>query len=91
LLIDTARRGVDPGDVDLLAEYAHRRQADRAGTIDFSDGLVRLACSPVRGLAPLRSLGLALLDGITPLKHAAARRGMGFRGRPTPYALGARP
>lgn len=91
LLIDAARRGGDPGDAGLLSEYARRRAVDRAGTLDFSDSLVRLACNPLRGLAPLRSFALALVDGLAPLKHAVARHGMGFRGRPTPYALGMRP
>lgn len=91
LVIAAQRSGDDPGNVELLAEYTKRRSEDRDGTLAFSDGLVRLACNPALPLKPLRTLGMALLDGIAPLREAVARRGMGYRGTPTAYALGAKP
>lgn len=90
-LIAQQRRGGDPGAVELLQAYAQQRREDRDGVLAFSDGLVRLACHPSAALAPLRSLGLLLADGLPGLGDAIARRGMGFRGPPTAYALGARP
>lgn len=90
-VIAAARAGTDPGAPELLAGYAAARREDRDGTLAFSDGLVRLACNPAAPLRPLRTLGLVLMDTIAPLKSAAARRGMGFRGTPTAYALGRRP
>lgn len=90
-LVVQARAGGDPGAPALLADYAERRRADRAGTLAFSDGLVRLACHPSALLAPLRSLGLLLLDGLPGLAGQVARRGMGLRGRPGAYVLGVRP
>ena len=90
-VIAAARAGGDPGSSALLADYSDARQQDRAGTLAFSDGLVRLACNPAAPLKPLRTLGLLLMDGFKPLKDAVARRGMGFRGTPTVYALGRRP
>jgi 2-octaprenyl-6-methoxyphenol hydroxylase len=90
-VIAAARAGSDPGAADLLAGYVQARHEDRDGTLAFSDGLVRLACNPAASLSPLRTLGLLLMDGIGPVKRAFARRGMGFRGVPTAYALGLKP
>ncbi len=91
LLIAAARANRDPGAAELLATYAERRQVDREGTLAFSDGLVRLACSPAGALCPLRLLGMHLIAHSDLLQHEIARRGMGFRGAPTVYALGGRP
>lgn len=90
-LIVQQRAGGDPGAAALLQDYVLARREDRDGTLAFSDGLVRLACSPASLLKPLRSLGLLLFDGLPGLGGMVARRGMGFRGRPTAYALGVRP
>lgn len=90
-LIDGERAGGDPGAEALLQRYAVRRHEDREGTMAFSDGLVRLACHASPLLSPLRSLGLLLLDGLPQAGAFIARRGMGFRGEPTPYAQGILP
>jgi 2-octaprenyl-6-methoxyphenol hydroxylase len=76
----------DSGAFALLNEYATRRQPDRDGVLAFSHGLIALGCLPQPALAPLRSLAMLALGGVTPLRHAVARRGMGFRGEP-PLAL----
>ncbi|HVX04703.1 MAG TPA: FAD-dependent monooxygenase [Rhodanobacteraceae bacterium] len=81
----------DPGTSALLNEYAARRQPDRDGVLAFSHGLIALGCLPQPSLAPLRSLAMLALDGIPPLRHAVARRGMGFRGEPPMAALDAGP
>lgn len=72
----------DPGTSALLTEYAARRAPDRDGVLAFSHGLIALGCLAQPALAPLRSLALLALDGIPPLRHAVARKGMGFRGQP---------
>lgn len=77
----------DPGAPSLLNEYAARRQPDREGVLAFSHGLIALGCLPQPALAPLRSLAMLALGGISPLRHAVARRGMGFRGEPPTAAL----
>jgi 2-octaprenyl-6-methoxyphenol hydroxylase len=79
--------GDDPGASSLLNEYASRRQPDRDGVLAFSHGLIALGCLPQPALAPLRSLAMLALGGIPPLRHAVARRGMGFRGEPPTAAL----
>ncbi|WP_386070805.1 2-octaprenyl-6-methoxyphenyl hydroxylase [Tahibacter sp. UC22_41] len=91
LLIERHRGGGDAGSDALLQTYAARRREDREGTLAFSHGLVQLACNPARVLAPLRSLGLLLLDGLPDAAGGIARRGMGFRGATSAYALGVRP
>ncbi|WIG54318.1 MAG: 2-polyprenyl-6-methoxyphenol hydroxylase [Rhodanobacteraceae bacterium] len=81
----------DPGASALLNAYAERRQPDRDGVLAFSHGLVALGCLPQPALAPLRSLVMLALGSVTPLRHAVARRGMGFRGEPPTAALDAGP
>lgn len=64
----------DPGDAALLAAYAARRQADRSGTIGFTDSLVRLFSNDNPLLHHLRGAGLLALDLLPPLRHFVARR-----------------
>jgi 2-octaprenyl-6-methoxyphenol hydroxylase len=79
--------GDDPGASSLLNEYASRRQPDRDGVLAFSHGLIALGCLPQPAFAPLRSLAVLALGGISPLRHVVARRGMGFRGEPPTATL----
>lgn len=81
LLIEARRGDADPGGPALLANYAARRESDRAGVIAFSDGLVRLFGNEFLPLRVLRSLGMLALDRVAPLKQMLALRGMGFRGQ----------
>ncbi|HKT42710.1 MAG TPA: FAD-dependent monooxygenase [Rhodanobacteraceae bacterium] len=90
-LAELVAEGGDPGASALLDEYAARRKTDRDGVLAFSHGLIALGCLPQPALAPLRSLAMLALDGIAPLRHAVARRGMGFRGAPPGAALDAGP
>ncbi|HST44225.1 MAG TPA: FAD-dependent monooxygenase, partial [Luteimonas sp.] len=75
-----ARASGDPGDPALLAAYALRRAEDRARTIAFSDGLVRVASRRTALPAPLRSLGLFALDTVSVLQGPLASGAMGYRG-----------
>lgn len=77
----------DPGTPTLLGGYAARRAPDRDGVLAFSHGLSALACLAQPTLAPLRSLAMLALDRVPPLRHAVARRGMGFRGAPPAATL----
>jgi 2-octaprenyl-6-methoxyphenol hydroxylase len=86
-LAESVAAADDPGASALLNEYAARRQPDREGVLAFSHGLVALGCLPQPALAPLRSLAMLALGGLPPLRHAVARRGMGFRGEPPLAAL----
>ena len=77
----------DPGTPALLGDYAARRAPDRDGVLAFSHGLIALGCLAQPALAPLRSLALLALGGTPPLRHAIARKGMGFRGVPPAAVL----
>ncbi|MGH8125244.1 MAG: FAD-dependent monooxygenase [Rhodanobacteraceae bacterium] len=90
-LAESIEGAEDPGMPALLHEYALRRQPDRDGVVAFSHGLVALGCLAQPALAPLRSLALLALEGISPLRHAVTRRGMGFRGLPPAAALDVAP
>lgn len=71
----------DPGDPALLARYADRRRLDRAGTIGFTDGLVRLFSNAIPPLLHVRGAGLLALDLFPPARSFLARRMMfGARG-----------
>jgi len=87
LLIDRREKYDDPGAAALLATYAARREADREGTAAMSDGLARWTANEFPPLKLLRSLGLVMLDRLTPLQDVLVRRGMGFRGHVPRLAL----
>ena len=77
----------DSGAPALLHEYTARRQPDRDGVLAFSHGLISLGCLVQPSLAPLRSLAMAAIDRVAPLRRAVARHGMGFRGTPPAATL----
>lgn len=78
LLRTAARRGIDPGDADLLAEWRAARQADQRRVSEFTDRIVRIFSNRVPGLGPARSLGLLGLELLPSIKHDMARRSMGL-------------
>lgn len=75
LLLDGS--DVDAGSPALLAEYARRRESDRARTIDFSDGLARLFAHTAAPVRWLRGLGLAACDHFSDLARPLVRGAMG--------------
>lgn len=80
-LADTLTDACDPGDAVLLARYAARRRLDRATTVGFTDGLVRLFSNDLSPLRHLRGAGLLALDLFPPARSFLARRMMfGSRG-----------
>lgn len=75
-LADAVREAADPGDVALLAAWARGRRLDRAGTIGFTDGLIRVFANDFAPLSVARGLGLAAMDLCAPLRGFVARRMM---------------
>jgi 2-octaprenyl-6-methoxyphenol hydroxylase len=73
LLAHNADSG-DPGDPAPLAAYARGRRFDRAGSMAFTDGIVRLFSNDLPALRWARGLGLLALDLAPPLRHFVARR-----------------
>ncbi|TJY61060.1 2-octaprenyl-6-methoxyphenyl hydroxylase [Sinimarinibacterium sp. CAU 1509] len=81
LLNDPAFVDSDPGADAVLAEYAQRRQRDRARVADFTDQLVRLFSNRIPGLRGLRHLGLLALDLAPGVREAVLWQNLGFGGR----------
>jgi 2-octaprenyl-6-methoxyphenol hydroxylase len=87
-LAELIARGGDPGAASLLEEYAEWREADRARTVRYTDGLVQLFTSEFAPLKAGRRLSLVGLDLVPAARAALARRGMGLAGRLPRLALG---
>ncbi|MEO7251269.1 MAG: FAD-dependent monooxygenase, partial [Arenimonas sp.] len=78
----------DPGDEDLLVNYAAARREDRERTLAFSDGLARATANPSTAMQVMRSLGLLALANIPGLSTPLIAGAMGFRGRVPQLARG---
>jgi len=80
LIAERLQAGGDPGDPDMLSDYARRRRNDRRWVTGFTDVLARVASPRFRKLSALRSLGLLSVDLLPFVKSALARRTMGLAG-----------
>jgi len=80
-LADVVGAADDPGADGVLAEYAARRQSDRAQTLAFSDGLARLTAGQSFPHHVLRSLGMLALAHAPGLRAPLVSGAMGYRGR----------
>ena len=79
---------MDPGDANLLQDYADWRETDRRRIVAFTDGLVRLFATPLGVLRSLRSLGILAFDVLPPAKSALARLSVGAAERVPRLARG---
>ncbi|WP_235567793.1 FAD-dependent monooxygenase [Lysobacter sp. Root690] len=70
----------DCGSAELLERYAQRRKPDRDRTVEFSDGIARLASNETALMRPLRSLGLFALDRMPTAQSLLVGGAMGYRG-----------
>lgn len=77
LLADAVSHGRDIGSMALLRRYERRRRAERASLDLGIHGLQRLFASRLPGMVAVRSLGLSLVDRLSPLKRAFVRQAMG--------------
>ncbi|TNF92626.1 MAG: 2-octaprenyl-6-methoxyphenyl hydroxylase [Gammaproteobacteria bacterium] len=71
----------DPGDLDILSEYAKWRQQDEKTTIAFTDGLIRLFTNPLLPISMLRQGGMLGLRYIPALRHLFTQVVSGRTGR----------
>ena len=69
-----AHNNGDAGDPATLAAYARGRRLDRAGSMGFTDSIVRLFSNDLAPLRVARGLGLLALDLYPPLRHFVAKR-----------------
>ena len=90
VVLDGVRQGQDPGDLNLLQNYAKWRRRDQLETALFTDGLVRTFSTSFPPLALARNIGLALVDILPPVKHVLARHAMGLGGKLPRLARGLR-
>ena len=81
VIVDGVRNGLQPGDMQLLRDYASWRRRDHLQAAAITDGLVRGFSSAFPPLALARNVGLALMDVMPPLKRIMARRAMGYIGK----------
>jgi 2-octaprenyl-6-methoxyphenol hydroxylase len=80
VLADYARAGGDLGDSEPLLRYERWRRADVRLVLGMTDGLNRLFSTDLAPAKLVRSLGLAAIERLPPLKQLAMRRGMGLAG-----------
>ncbi|MBT3011646.1 MAG: 2-octaprenyl-6-methoxyphenyl hydroxylase [Candidatus Thiodiazotropha sp. (ex Lucina aurantia)] len=81
LVSDAAQGGQDPGDIELLKEYADWRKKDQNSVAMITDSLARFFANPFGPLRLVRNLGMVGLDVVPSMKHLVARQFMGLKGR----------
>jgi 2-octaprenyl-6-methoxyphenol hydroxylase len=67
----------DIGGAETLARYHRARHAKVLARILGVDALNRAAMTDRWPLRALRNLGLGMIEGLPPLRHAAMRLGLG--------------
>jgi len=67
------------GDGAMLAAYHRKRHAEVVARVLGIDALNRASMAQAQPLRDLRKFGLNLLHGITPLRRAAMKAGLGLR------------
>lgn len=80
VLVDAARLGLDPGSADVLRRYQQWRRFDNTVLAVATDGLDRLFSNDIAPLRRARSLGLAAVNRLPPLKRFFMRHAMGMVG-----------
>ena len=80
--LDKARtRGLHPGTLSVLQEYADWRKQDERTMVAFTDGLIRIFMNPLLPSALLRQQGLLALRYLPGLRSLFARAVTGRLGR----------
>lgn len=79
-LVDAARLGFDVGDAAVLSRFQTWRRFDNTATLLLNEGLARLFSSSAAPIQAIRDIGLALVNGLGPLKKPLLRRAMGAMG-----------
>lgn len=78
---NAAGEALDAGAASTLEMYSARRMDDRARTLAFSDGLVRLTSREAPWMRPVRGAGLLAASLVPSLQAALVGGAMGYRGR----------
>ncbi|WP_283812321.1 ubiquinone biosynthesis hydroxylase [Rhodopseudomonas palustris] len=86
VVVDAARLGIDPGQVDVLEGYQRWRRFDTMAMGVATNGLNFLFSNNSPLLRGIRDIGLGLVDRLPPLKGAFIRQAAGLTGE-TPRLL----
>lgn len=79
-LVRAHRLGLDPGTPDILRPYEQLRRVDNAIMLAATDGLVRLFSNDWEPLRLARTMGLAAVNRMGPLKKLFMQHAMGTVG-----------
>ena len=77
-IIQAQRQGQDIGQSSLLSAYQRQRRFDSLSMTVMTDGLVRLFSNYSPSLRLLRSMGMNIINKITPVKKMLTRHAMGL-------------
>jgi 2-octaprenylphenol hydroxylase len=78
IIIDTCRRGRDPGRLQVLRRYERKRKGENKSMMYLLDGLKHLFENQFQSVQWLRNFGLDTVDSLTVVKHAILKRAMGL-------------
>lgn len=80
VIVDAARLGIDPGQVDVLERYQRWRRFDTVAMGVATNSLNMLFSNKSSLLRTVRDIGLGLVDRVPPLKSALIRQAAGLSG-----------
>jgi len=80
VIVDAARLGIDPGQVDVLERYQRWRRFDTVAMGVATNSLNMLFSNKSTLLRTVRDIGLGLVDRVPPLKSAFIRQAAGLSG-----------
>ena len=78
IIIDTCRRGRDPGRLQVLRRYERKRKGENKSMMYLLDGLKHLFENQFQSVQWLRNFGLDTVDSLPVVKHAILKRAMGL-------------
>ncbi len=79
-IVDAARLGIDPGQIDVLERYQRWRRFDTMAMGVATNSLNALFSNRSTLLRSVRDIGLGLVDRLPPLKNAFIRQAAGLSG-----------
>jgi len=90
VLIDAAKKGLDPGDLTVLKRYEKLRRNENLKMMTVMDIFYRVFSNEVLPVKFIRNLGLGLAERILPAKNKIMRSAMGLEGNLPKLARGER-
>ena len=80
VLIDAAKKGLEPGDLTVLKRYEKMRRNENLKMMTVMDIFYQVFSNEVLPLKFIRNLGLGLAERILPAKNKVMRNAMGLEG-----------